>query len=224
MKNKFMIATQANKIPFFSVIVCTYNRELLLKRALDSLVKQSESDWECIIVDDGSSDNTFELCKYYVEQYPNFKYIFHQNRGQPLSRNTGILASSGIYLTFLDSDDEYEEDHLLIRKDCLIQNPDVDFIHGGVKIIGNEFVPDINNPSKLVHLKDCVIGGTFFIKNSVAIELNGFENIKYGDDANFYEKVKDNDFQIGLIDYPTYIYYRDTPDSLCNQIIELQNK
>lgn len=212
-----MITTQSHIIPFFSVIICTYNREKLLKRALDSLINQSEKDWEAIIVDDGSSDNTFELCKKYVDCHPNIKYIFHKNRGQSLSRNTGILASSGIYITFLDSDDEYDENHLLIRKDCLIQNPDVDFIHGGVKIIGNEFVPDKDNPSKMIHIKDCVIGGTFFIKNTVAIELDGFDNVKYGDDALFYEKVKDNNFQIGVLDYPTYIYHRDSPDSICNQ-------
>ena len=67
----------------------------------------------------------------------------------PLSRNRGIKESSGKFITFLDSDDEYEKDHLLKRIEYMNAHPEVDLIHGGVEIIGNEYVRDKDNPDRI---------------------------------------------------------------------------
>ncbi|PKL86860.1 MAG: glycosyl transferase [Ignavibacteriae bacterium HGW-Ignavibacteriae-1] len=212
------IAVRKNIIPYFSVIVTTYNRAHLLHRSFDSLLKQVELDWECIIVDDGSTDETFNICRKYLDADPRFKYIFHSNRGQALSKNAGILASSGIYATFLDSDDEYRNDHLDIRHKVLNQNPQVELLHGGVKINGNKYVPDMNDTSKLIHLSDCIIGGTFVIRKEKAIELGGFKALPYGDDTEFYERAVKKGLVIAKIAYSSYIYNRNSPDSICNNI------
>jgi len=81
-----------------------------------------------------------------------------------MSINDGIELSWGKYISFLDSDDEYDPIHLKSRKSILIQNPSIRFLYGGVKILGNQFAPDRIDPTKKINPADCVIGGTFFIE------------------------------------------------------------
>jgi glycosyltransferase involved in cell wall biosynthesis len=202
--------------PFFSVIITTFNRENLLSRSLTSLLKQNFSDWEAIFVDDGSRDNTFEVIKPIVLEHNNIKYIFQKNQGLPNARNTGISLSQGRYITFLDSDDEYKQNHLSSRFRILQENPDIDLLHGGVEIIGDAYVPDKNNPSQLIHLDDCMIGGTFFIKRELFQKIGYFRQIDYADDTDFIERALKGNFNIVKTDITTYIYHRDTPDSMCN--------
>lgn len=215
-----MLTSYSKRIPFFSVIMCTLNRNHLISRALDSLLLQVEKDWECIIIDDGSIDETFHTVKKYADMYSNIKYIYHSNKGTGLSRNAGILAASGMFITFLDSDDEYHPDHLSIKKTILEEYTNLDLLHGGVDIIGNPYVTDKNDYTKQIHLSECVIGGTFVIPRYKLHQIGGFSNLRYADDADLYQKAVDASWNIAKIDYPTYIYHRDSPDSLCtNQLI-----
>ncbi|MFN5308085.1 MAG: glycosyltransferase family 2 protein [Candidatus Kapaibacterium sp.] len=213
-----MLTIYKNRVPFFSVIMPTYNRAQLIERALQSLLAQTEKDWELIIVDDGSTDNTNELIRRFIADNPQYavRYSYHSNRGTGLSRNAGIMQACGMYVTFLDSDDEYDTDHLAIRRSIILDYPDVDLIHGGVQIIGNPYVIDKNNPNNTIHLDECVIGGTFCIKRSTAIELGGFAALRYADDSEFYERCSQKGYSIGKTDAPTYIYHRETADSLCS--------
>lgn len=204
------------RIPFFTVIIPTFNRASLLPRALNSLLKQTEKDWEAIICDDGSTDDTFDVVKPFIATHPHIRYLYHQNRGTGLTRNSGLLAGCGIYATFLDSDDEYSPTHLAIRKEILLDYPEADLLHGGVTIIGDSFVPDKNDPSRLISLSECVIGGTFFVKRELAIGLGGFGSMRYADDSDFFERAQKAGFTTGETDAQTYIYHRDTPDSLCS--------
>jgi glycosyltransferase involved in cell wall biosynthesis len=90
---------------FFSVIIPTYNRATLLERAIVSVLNQTYSNWELIIVDDGSTDNTFELVSSYDDL--RIKYIYQENSERSAARNKGIVNASGEYICFLDSDDYY---------------------------------------------------------------------------------------------------------------------
>lgn len=205
--------------PFFSVIICTYNRASLLPAALISLSSQIEKDWEAIIVDDGSNDDTFNITKGFCNLHTGSHYIYHSHSGLGYSRNRGLFAAKGKYITFLDSDDEYKLEHLSLRKYFLLENPNIDLLHGGVEIIGNPFVPDKNDTGKLIHLDECVIGGTFFVKRGVALKLGGFGEQNYADDSNFYDAAQKSGYKITKFPYKTYIYHRDTPDSICNTLI-----
>lgn len=211
-----MISVKNKHIPFFSVIVTCHNRAHILERALESLLKQEMKDWECLIVNDGSSDSTDEIVQSWVNKDDRFRYLKHSHRGQALTKNAGILASSGLFITFLDSDDEYMPDHLSMRKAMLEEYPYVDLLHGGVTIVGDQFVPDMHDSSNMIHLSDCIIGGTFVFSKSAIQTLNGFDNISYGDDTTLYEKAEQAGMNIARTDYPSYVYYRDMPDSLCN--------
>jgi glycosyltransferase involved in cell wall biosynthesis len=211
-----MIPVKSNHIPFFSVIVTCHNRAYILERALNSLLNQEEQDWECLIVNDGSSDETYPIVQSWISKDNRFRYLEHSHRGQAMTKNVGILASSGLFVTFLDSDDAYAPDHLSMRKAMLEEYPQIDLLHGGVSIIGDEYVPDMNDPSHMIHLSDCIIGGTFVFRSRSLHTLGGFDNISYGDDTKLYEKAVLAGMSIAKTDYPSYIYYRDMPDSLCN--------
>lgn len=206
--------------PFFSVILTTYNRAALLKRALDSLCAQTEKDWEAIIVDDGSTDNTATLIKPYLENGSKIKYVYQKNAGYAMSKNTGIFLSKGKFITFLDSDDEYNPTHLETRKAILINHPETEFLHGGVKVTGNQFVPDRFNYNKMIPLSECAIGGTFFIKRQIAVSLNGFADTPMGSDADFFERINKTMAVIRETAIATYIYHRENDNSVTNNLMK----
>lgn len=89
-----------------SIIVPTYNRERALENAIQSVVNQSFSSWELIVVDDGSTDNTGELMLSYTQRDGRIKYLRQSNQGAPSARNEGLSLSSAPWVLFLDSDDE----------------------------------------------------------------------------------------------------------------------
>jgi len=201
--------------PFFSVILPSFNRAHLLPRALESLEQQTFLDFEAIIIDDGSRDNTREVAEEFINRDKRIHYHYTPNRGLAGARNLGIEKSRGEYITFLDSDDEYLPEHLALRAEVLKAHPEIDLLHGGVEIVGNAFVADKHDPTKQVHLSECVIGGTFFIKRFLVQKLNGFGEILYGDDSDFFERSVTIGANIQKVDFPTYRYYRTESDSLC---------
>ena len=183
-----MITVKKNIVPFFSVIITTFNRAKQIENALSSLLNNNERDWEAIVVDDGSSNNTFEILRNHIKKDNRIRYIYQNNQGPALAKNTGILASSGSVITFLDSDDEYKKDHLAVRKEIFYHDDSIDMLHGSVEIAGNPFVPDENDKTSMIHLNDCVIGCTFFIKKDKMIELNGFPAVDFEKISIFIKK------------------------------------
>jgi glycosyltransferase involved in cell wall biosynthesis len=203
--------------PIVSVIIPTYNRADYLHRAIGSVINQTFKNWELLIVDDGSTDATFDIVNEYVMRNENIRYLKQSNGSPGLAYNAGILASCGIYLTFLGSDDEYKLYHLQSRVDYMKSHLEISFIHGGVEIIGDPYVKDKNDLSRKIHISECAVGGTFFGRREMFIELNGFQNVRYGEDTEFLIRAEAK-YNISKIDIPTYIYYRDTPDSICSTI------
>lgn len=105
--------------PFFSIIIPTYNREHMLPIAIQSVINQTCRDWELIIVDDGSTDNTNEV----VASYNNDRiiYIYQANQERSVARNNGIKHAKGAYVCFLDSDDYYLPERLDLLYEEIIQ-------------------------------------------------------------------------------------------------------
>lgn len=91
-------------MPFFSIIIPSYNRAQMLKRAINSVLSQEFTDYELIVVDDGSTDATAEVISIYSDR---IKSLRQENRGVSAARNTGIRHSSAPWILFLDSDDEF---------------------------------------------------------------------------------------------------------------------
>ncbi len=105
-----------------SVIIPVYNTERFLDRCIGSILSQSYHDFELILVDDGSSDNSGEKCDEYALKDPRIKVIHKNNEGPSVARNAGSLASSGDYITFIDSDDFVDFDYLEILQRSLDAN------------------------------------------------------------------------------------------------------
>jgi len=205
--------------PFFSIIITTYNRADILKKALDSLLSQTEKDWEAIIIDDESNDDTYSQILPYLKRNTCIRYYRNTHSGEAMSKNKGINLSAGKYISFLDSDDEYNPSHLHSRKTILLQYPAVRFLYGGVYIIGNQFVPDRFDYNKKIHLSECAIGGTFFIERNTLIQLKGFRKIVIGTDADLFERAVKSGISMKETKIPTYIYHHDNEDSITNMMI-----
>lgn len=200
--------------PKFSVIIATYNRKQQLKIALNSLLNQEENNWEAWIIDDGSTDKTYELIENYQKIDQRINYFRQKNQGAIHAKNKGIQLSNAEFITFLDSDDYYLNNHLSLRKNYLNENPKVDFLHGGAKIIGNQYVPDRNQTDQMIHLSKCIIGGTFFIRNEILKQMGGFNELPIGTDAELYERAIKANIIIHKISDETYVYNRIDNNSI----------
>ena len=104
----------------FSIVIPVYNVEKYIKKCLDSVFSQTYKDFEVIVVNDGTKDNSMDIVKNY-----DVKVINQENMGLSAARNTGVENASGDYLIFLDSDDYWEKDLLKKINDSLNNNPDV---------------------------------------------------------------------------------------------------
>lgn len=107
-----------------SIIVAAYNEEKLIHRCLDSLMEQTlKSDFEVIVIDDGSTDNTYSICKDYESKYPNIvKVIRKVNGGQGLARNDGVKISTGDYIGFVDADDWVDSNMFEFMHETAVMN------------------------------------------------------------------------------------------------------
>lgn len=116
--------------PKFSIILPTYNRAHLLSTAIESVIAQSVKNWELIIIDDGSTDNTKELV--FSFQDSRILYGHKENKGRSTARNAGLHNARGIWICFLDSDDWYLEDHLESFEKGMEENPQAEIFKTGV--------------------------------------------------------------------------------------------
>ncbi len=200
--------------PFISIILPTFNRWKLTVRAIQSVQAQTFPDWELLIVDDGSRDGTYNSVTTATDSDERVRYHYAKNRGLPMARNIGLMMARGTYFTFLDSDDEYLPNHVGIRAEHLQAHSEVELLHGGLEVIGSEMVADRHDPSRLVPISECVVGGTFFIRRDLAERLEGFRDVPYGDDADFFDRAEKMGAIIHKIESPTYRYNRTEEDSL----------
>ena len=117
-------------MPQISVIVPVYRVERYLPRCLDSIVAQTFTDWECILIDDGSPDNSGAICDEYAKQDSRFVVIHQENAGVSAARNAGLDAARGEWIAFVDSDDWVERDWLKILYGAAQEN-DIDVVEYG---------------------------------------------------------------------------------------------
>ncbi|HEY7532900.1 MAG TPA: glycosyltransferase family A protein, partial [Nitrospiraceae bacterium] len=111
----------------FSVLVPTYNHAKFLPAALESLLAQTFPDWEAIVVDDGSTDNTRDVLSSYASRDSRIRPIHKENGGVASALNVGIRAARGQWICWLSSDDFFEPDKLRIHMRAIREYPDVKF-------------------------------------------------------------------------------------------------
>ncbi|NUN70396.1 MAG: glycosyltransferase family 2 protein [Bacteroidetes bacterium] len=204
--------------PLVSIILCTYNRAALLPAAVRSVQRQTVTDWELIIIDDGSTDGTERIVRRFISEDARIRYHYQPNAGLARARNEGMRRSVGAFLCFVDSDDELRRDHLSLRLEYLTLHPRTEFIHGGMKLIGprsKHYVVDMTDTSRKIHLRRCHIGGTFFFRRSVRRHVRTFRPIPFGEDFDFYTRVARR-CRTAKVAFPTYLYHLDSADRLCD--------
>ncbi len=115
-----------NKPPKISIIVPIYKVEQYLTRCLESIIAQTFTDWECILIDDGSPDNCGLICDQYVLKDKRFKVIHQENRGVSAARNAGLDVAQGDWVGFVDSDDWVESNmYQLLYQNAENNNVDI---------------------------------------------------------------------------------------------------
>lgn len=126
MKNNFSV----------SIIIPCFNSERYIEETINSVFLQTISSWECIIINDGSVDRSEEIILNTIGQDKRFKYIYQENKGVCVARNTAIKSSSGEYILCLDADDLISENFLTETVKLLNQNPEVSIATSTVELFG----------------------------------------------------------------------------------------
>jgi glycosyltransferase involved in cell wall biosynthesis len=124
--------------PLVSVIVPCYNQAQFLPEALNSVLSQTYINWECVIVNDGSSDNTEEVALKYCELDERFIYVFKENGGLSSARNFGIKASKGVFILPLDSDDLIGSLYIIKAVERFIKYSNTKLVYCKAQLFGDE--------------------------------------------------------------------------------------
>ena len=127
-----------------SVIMPTFNRASMTCRAIDSLIAQQFEDWELVVVDDGSTDDTGQKVLSYKDD--RIRYFRKQNEERSIARNFGIARARGFFVNFLDSDDIVEPDHLAVAAGVISKFPEVQVFHLGYSLLNMETGERLNRP------------------------------------------------------------------------------
>jgi glycosyltransferase involved in cell wall biosynthesis len=121
-----------------SVIVPCFNQAQYLDEALQSVLDQTYSNWECIIVNDGSPDNTEEVAEKWCKKDNRFKYIYKENGGLSNARNAGIETSEGEFILPLDADDKIGEDYIKLAVNAFVENTLLKVVYCKAEKFGDE--------------------------------------------------------------------------------------
>lgn len=184
-----------------SVVIPTFNRSQTIVRAIDSVLNQTHRDFELIIVDDGSTDHTFELVESHYKD-SRLKLIRQRNLGVSAARNLGIESCSHDWIAFLDSDDQWLPNKLSVQIEKLKQNENIRFIHSNEYWIKNG--KKINIPKKFDKgphdifyrsLQTCLISpSTVLAKKSLLKEYDMFDtSFEICEDYDLWLKVLANE-------------------------------
>lgn len=122
--------------PLFSIVIPCCNYGHWLPRAVNSVLAQDGSDWELLVINDGSTDTTDAVAAELLHQHQSrLRYLVQANRGLAATRNRGIDATTGRYLIFLDADDEMTPGALGVYREVIARHPGVDMVAGGYRVV-----------------------------------------------------------------------------------------
>lgn len=194
-----------------SVIIPTFNREYLISNAIESVLNQTYKNIEIIVVDDGSTDNTYELIE---RKYSNHvRCIKKNNGGVSEARNYGVSCASGKYIAFLDSDDVWCADKLQKQIDFFKKNnnirivlTDIELTSQNDNVIGvfnrKHYIPVDGHVLKYVIQKPFLFVSSLLIDKEIYERMDGFDvSLDCAEDIDFYLRIASK-YMIGNVDYP----------------------
>lgn len=214
------------KQPLVSIIIPTYNRGRSLLKTLESVVKQTYKNIEIVIIDDGSTDDTRNVVDKFIKENDGYEivYIYHENQGVSISRNTGIKASSGEYICFLDSDDEFYSQKIekQISKivseyaDLCIAETKTYFKEQNKYKISKfpsnltDVVLDYIKLNVFIHTSAYLIKKELILSNKLAFR----EKCSWGEDVEFFLKIMLESKKICFVNQALHIYNFSRKESL----------
>lgn len=182
----------------FSIIIPTFNRSHLIRRAVESVLNQSYKNWELIIVDDGSSDNTSEIVTPFLKD-ERIRFIEKENTGAAHSRNVGVEFSSGEWLSFLDSDDTWESNKLEVNVNYLKAYPSRTCFYSSFRLKDfqtDHILKEVHSPvlsnmvEELKNYNPIQALPTVIFPKKVFLEVGGFDiNFKARQDVDLYYRI-----------------------------------
>lgn len=218
-----------------SILVPVYNVEQYLPRCIESVLSQDFQDWEMILVDDGSSDKSPQICDEFAEKDNRIKVIHKSNGGANSARLTGFEMSQGVYLMFLDSDDyllpkalsilynKIEEGYAIVKGNDLRFNGDWNKIEKprstGKEIFGHkEYLKSVLNYDLLPYLWGGLYKRDLFCSNV----LRDNQDLQIGEDwitnISIWNKVN----RYIAVDYPVYAYFINDDSMMQNNVISFE--
>ncbi len=190
-----------------SIIMPAYNAGRFIEESIQSVINQTYQNWELIIIDDGSVDNTAEFAIRFTKVDLRIKYFYQPNGKQGKARNLGLKNSKGAYVAFLDADDKWTTDKLTIQTNLLFANKDIDLLFSqGYNLTGNAFSNmDVWVKEVWDHhdLKAMIDGNkipilSVIVKKEALIKVGGFTeagNLQNVEDYHLWLKLLVNNFK-----------------------------
>lgn len=215
-----------NSQPLVSIIIPCYNQDKYILECLDSVKAQTYSNWECIVIDDGSIDNTKLVVQNYIQNEKRIKYHFQQNTGVSIARNNAIKMSSGKYILPLDGDDKIGDSYLEKAVHQLENNDKLAVVYCKAELFGNSSgklnLPDY---SFELLLKRNVFFCTALFRKVDFDNTNGFDPLmKVGlEDWDFWISLLSNGGEVHQIN-ETLFYYRIVKNSRNSSFDENKEK
>ena len=182
-----------------SIIIPLYNSEKFIEETINSILNQTYKDWELIVIDDGSTDDSAYFVLKLSETDQRIHYQYQKNMGVSVARNKGIKRAKGHYVFFLDADDVWQEDNLELKIQFLEKNKEIDWLFGSInlidensKVLGIRLKGDDYDILKSLLLWD---GNVLTTPSTVAVRVKCLEGIAFDENLS---TAADQDFVIQL--------------------------
>jgi len=211
----------------FSIIIPTFNSSGRLKNAIKSVLSQTWQDFELIIVDDGSVDDTMEVVESIGD--PRIVYLYKNNGGPASARNLGLQKAKRNYICLLDADDEYDQRKLSLTANIIKNHKSPDIIFTDALYIDQsknktyKFYNSIKfDPTKITSLSKSLLKGNFFVNSTVCFRRQVFldKGLRF-DESNDLKFVEDFDLWLRASAHSLSYYFMDIP--LTNYYIHNEN-
>ena len=198
-----------NRLPLISVLLSAYNSESTIDRAIESIINQSYKNIELLIIDDYSSDSTYEKCDYYKNKYSNVSiYKNEKNLGLTASLNKLLNLSNGKYIARQDADDYSSSNRLKFQINFLHMNKLDACTSRSIIQSSNKLIPGLSYYlpiNFLIKYKNPFIHGSLLIKKKTLINLGGYdENFKFAQDYKLMSDLIKNNYKVKIYKEPLY--------------------
>jgi glycosyltransferase involved in cell wall biosynthesis len=209
--------------PLVSVIVPCYNLAKYLPEALESIIEQTYPNWECIIINDGSTDNTGDIALVWTKKDGRFKYLYKANGGVSEARNLGINISNGEYILPLDADDKIGAKYLELAVQCYQKNPNLKLVYCNSEFFGERKgkwdIPVYDYQSML--LGNLIFCSAVFKRVDFDKTSGYSKELKYSiEDWNFWLDLLSKDDEVLKLDESLF-YYRIRNDSRTRSVDQM---